>query len=152
MGRIKRQTIALRHRKKGQLFLIEVFIALTVLVLLMTAIYQIDFTTIPKSSEKLSTIGYTALDSLHSSEALKPMIYNEQTDDLKDSLNELLPANILWRLNVLDEEEQVVFDVYWEREPSSNSNLGISEYILYGYNDALDNYRIIHLELWQLIR
>lgn len=140
-----------QRRKKGQLFLIEAFIALSVLVLLMIAIYQVEFSSTPNYQDDLSEIGFNALDSLNKAGELKPLVFNLQSTDLANSLDDALPENILWRLSVEDETGTTQFTVFWDRSPPASSSIGATDYFLYGYNDALDSYRVIHLELWRIV-
>ena len=108
MVRIRK--LKLPNKKKGQLFLLEVFIALTVLVLLMVAIFQIELTTKPNYQDDLASIGFDALDSINKAGELKNLVFNGLTDELADSLDEALPENVLWRLTVENEagESEVV--------------------------------------------
>ncbi|NHJ84145.1 MAG: hypothetical protein FK734_01700 [Asgard group archaeon] len=138
-------------RKKGQLFLLEVFIALSVLILLMLAIYQVEFTTLPTYQDDLSTVGYNTLDSLNTAGELKPLVYNLLTDELAESLDDILPQNIVWRLKVDDGAGNTIFSLFWDRLPSTGASVGAADYFLYGYGDGLDQFRVIHLELWQLL-
>lgn len=141
----------LLKRNKGQLFLLEVFIALSVLILLMVAIFQIEFTTFPTYQEDLSKIGYNALESLNLAGELKPLVYDTKTLELADNLDELLAENILWRLVVKDNSNATLFQIYWERVPPIMSSVGAADYFLYGFEDNLSNVRIIHLELWRIM-
>ena len=149
MARI-RQTINLKN-KKGQLFLLEVFIALTVLILLMVAIYQVEFTSLPSYQDDLSDIGHNALESLNIAGDLKSLVFNAQTLELGESLNEALPDNIIWRLSVEDSAGSTQFQIYWDRTPSIGSSVGVTDYFLYGEADNLSHYRTIHLELWRIV-
>jgi len=143
--------IRLRTKKNGQLFLLEVFIALSVLILLMIALFQVEFVTKPNYQENLTRIGYNALDSLNQAGVLKPYVYNQQITALQESLNDALPETVFWRLSIRDETGTVVFNVYWDRTPPYDLTIGITDYILYGFEDGLDQYRVLHLELWQLV-
>ena len=140
-----------RKRTKGQLFLLEVFIALSVLILLMIAIYQVEFTTIPTYQEDLADIGYNALESMNKADELKPLVFNAQTTQLAESLDELLPENMIWRLSVEDGTGTVLYQIYWDRVPPTEGSVGVVNYFLYGNLDSLEQYRIIHLELWRLV-
>jgi len=143
--------LRLRSKKKGQLFLLEVFIALSVLVLLMIALYQVEFTSLPTYQDDLTDIGYNTLDSLNDAGSLKTMVYNLQTTELSDSIDEALPANIYWRLAVEDENGAIVFDLYWDRAPPADASIGVTEYFLFGYETNLNEFRVVHLELWRLV-
>ena len=145
---IKKTTL---KTKKGQLFLLEVFIALSVLILLMIALFQVELITQPNYQENLSTLGYNTLDSLNEAGILKPLIYNQQITELKESINGALPETVFWRLSVRDSAGTVLFDVYWDRTPPLDLTIGVTDYILYGMGDGLDQYRVLHLELWQLV-
>ncbi len=149
MVRIRR-SINLRN-KKGQLFLLEVFIALTVLVLLMIAIYQVEFTSIPSYQDDLSDIGHNALESLNIAGDLKSLVFNAQTIDLAESLSEALPGNIIWRLSVQDSTGSTLFQIYWDRVPPVGSSVGVTDYFMYGDSDNLSHYRTIHLEHWRIV-
>lgn len=149
MARI-RQNINLRN-KKGQLFLLEVFIALTVLVLLMVAIYQVEFTSIPNYQDDLSDIGHNALESMNIAGDLKSLVFNAQTLELAESLSEALPENIIWRLSVEDSTGSTQFQIYWDRTAPIGSSVGVTDYFLYGEADNLSHYRTIHLELWRIV-
>lgn len=140
----------LKRAKRGQLFLLEVFIALSVLVLLMIAIYQVEFTITPNYQDDLVDIGYNALDTMNAAGELKPLIYNAQTLELADSLDAILPENIIWRLSVEDGSGTTLFQVYWDRAPPEDSSIGVTEYFLYGFQDDLSGNRIIQLELWRI--
>ncbi len=146
--RVKEKLI--KNNKKGQLFLLEVFISLSVLILLMIALFQVEFTTRPTYQENLSEIGYNALDSLNQAGTLKPLIYNQQITELADSLDASLPANVLWRLSVNDEDGTTIYSIYWDRTPPSDATIGVSEYFLFGFETNLDQFRVLHLELWRL--
>jgi hypothetical protein len=146
-----RITIRKKAGKKGQLFLIEVFIALTVLILLMAAVYRVEFTTVPNYRRSLSLIGYDALDSMNQAGELKPYVYNNLTTQFTTSLEDILPENILWRMSVEDESNVVQFSIYWNRVPPTDGSVGVTEYFLYGFETNLEGYRIIHLELWYLV-
>lgn len=141
----------IKVKKKGQLFLLEVFIALSVLILLLLALFQVEFTNVPTYQDDLSEIGYDTLNSLNEIGTLKPMVYNQLTSDLAASLEESLADNILWRLSVNNSAGSNVFNIYWERTPPIDASVGITDYILYGYETGLDSYRILHLELWRLV-
>ncbi|MEA2071408.1 MAG: hypothetical protein U9O98_08970 [Asgard group archaeon] len=142
----------LTKQKKGQLFLIEVFIALTVIILLMTAIYQVEFTTYPHYQEELSTIGFDALETLNEAGELKPLIFEQNSITIQENLDNLLEENILWRLSVLDNSSKELFTINWEQTPPLDTDIGVVNYILASDGSSLGDYRIIHLELWQLIR
>ncbi|NHJ48056.1 MAG: hypothetical protein FK733_09735 [Asgard group archaeon] len=148
MGRIGNKLL---RNKKGQLFLLEVFIALSVLILLMLALYQIEFTSVPTYQDDLSEIGFDALDSLNQAGELKPLVYNMLTSDLADSLDEILPANVLWRLTVEDDTGATIFSIYDGRTPPVDASIGVTDYFLYGYESNLNIFRVVHLELWRLI-
>ena len=143
--------LKLPTKKKGQLFLLEVFIALTVLVLLMVAIFQIELTTMPNYQDDLSIIGFEALDSINKAGELKALVFNSLTDELAESLDDALPANILWRLSVEDEAGNSQFTLFWDRTPPTEAAVGVTDYFLYGYLSDLNQYRVIHLELWRLV-
>ena len=147
----KLRKLKITTRKKGQLFLLEVFIALTVLVLLMVAIFQIELTTKPNYQDDLASIGFEALDSLNKAGELKNLVFNGLTDELADSLDEALPENIIWRLSVEDENDNVQFSVFWDRTPPEEATVGVADYFLYGFQSDLNQYRVIHLELWRLV-
>jgi hypothetical protein len=147
----KLRKLKITTRKKGQLFLLEVFIALTVLVLLMAAIFQIELTTKPNYQDDLAAIGFDALDSINKAGELKYLVYNSLTDELADSLDEALPDNILWRLSVEDEAGNVQFTIFWDRIPPADATVGVANYFLYGFQSDLSYYRVIHLELWRLV-
>lgn len=149
MARIKNNNIL--RNKKGQLFLLEVFIALTVLILLMVAIYQVEFTAPPSYQENLSEIGYNTLESLNIAGDLRPLVYNSLTQELADSLDNALPENIIWRLSVEDSAATVQFQIYWDRTPPTESSVGVTEYMLYGDMDNISHFRVIHLELWRIV-
>jgi hypothetical protein len=148
MARIRKKILL---NKKGQLFLLEVFIALSVLILLMLALYQIEFTSVPTYQDDLSEIGFDALDSLNHAGELKPRVYNSLTTDLADSLDEILPINVLWRLTVVDESGITLFSIYDDRTPPVDASIGVTDYFLYGYDTTLNIYRVIHMELWRLV-
>ena len=137
--------------KKGQLFLLEVFIALSVLILLMLALFQVEFTTVPTYQDDLSEIGYSALNSLNEAGTLKPLIYNLQTTELSDSLDNILPDNVLWRLTVENDAGSTIFTLFNDRTPPLDATIGVTNYLVYGYNTGLDTYRTINLELWRLV-
>ncbi|MHA1243625.1 MAG: hypothetical protein ACTSXA_00335 [Candidatus Heimdallarchaeota archaeon] len=149
MARLKKLTLP--TKKKGQLFLLEVFIALTVLVLLMVAIFQIELTTMPNYQDDLSTIGFETLDSINKAGELKNLVFNGLTTDLADSIDAALPANILWRLSVEDEAGNTQFTLFWDRTPPADAAVGATDYFLYGYQSDLNQYRVIHIELWRLV-
>ncbi|MHA1125668.1 MAG: hypothetical protein ACTSO7_08435 [Candidatus Heimdallarchaeota archaeon] len=143
--------LKLPTKKKGQLFLLEVFIALTVLVLLMVAIFQIELTSKPNYQDDLSTIGYDALDTINNAGELKTLVFNGLTSELSDSITDALPENILWRLSVEDEVGNVQFTLFWDRTPPADAAVGATDYFLYGYQSDINLYRVIHLELWRLV-
>lgn len=151
MARIKRRIVNLRGKKQGQLFLLEVFISLTVLVLLMAAVYQIEFTTVPTYQDDLSIIGYNALESLNEAGTLDQLVYSENTDELSNQLNAFFSDNIIWRLSVGYENGTTQFTVFWDRQPPKSASVGVTEYFLYGYGTNVDQFRVIHLELWRLL-
>ncbi|NHJ03486.1 MAG: hypothetical protein EAX90_01580 [Candidatus Heimdallarchaeota archaeon] len=140
-----------KNKRRGQLFLLEVFIALSVLILLMIAIYQVEFTAIPTYQDDLAEIGYNALETMNKAGELKPFIFNSQTLELANSLDEILPENIIWRLSVENSVGTTIFQVYWDRVPPVDGSIGVTDYFLYGYIDALEQYRIVHLELWRIV-
>lgn len=140
-----------KTNKRGQLFLLEVFISLSVLILLMIALYQVEFTTMPTYQENLSEIGYDALDSLNQVGTLKPLIYDQQTTMLIDSLDAALPTNVLWRLLVEDATGTTLYTVLWDRTPPLDATTGVSEYMLFGFETNLNQFRVLHLELWRLV-
>ena len=148
MGRIRKKLLP---NKRGQLFLLEVFIALSVLILLMIALFQVEFTSTPTYQDDLSEIGYNALEALNQAGELKPLVYNLQTSDLADSLDDMLPINIFWRLTVEDEIGTTIFSVYWDRVPPLDVSVGVTDYFLYGYEININQFRVIHLELWRLV-
>ena len=143
--------LKIQRRKRGQLFLIEVFIALSVLILLMIAIYQVEFSSDETYPDNLSEIGYNTLEALNQAGVLKPLVYNYQTSELADSLDTALPENIFWRLSVEDDTGTNIFSLYWERTPPADASVGVADYFLYGYDTILNQYRVIHLELWRLV-
>lgn len=143
--------LKIRRKKRGQLFLLEVFIALSVLILLMIAIYQVEFSTDKTYPDNLSEIGYNTLESLNKAGTLKPLVYNLITTELADSIDNALPENIFWRLSVEDDAGTNVFSLYWERIPPADASVGASDYFLFGYDTILNQYRVIHLELWRLV-
>ncbi|MBD3189856.1 MAG: hypothetical protein GF308_04395 [Candidatus Heimdallarchaeota archaeon] len=151
MARIKGKTINLKNSKQGQLFLLEVFISLTVLVLLMTAVYQVEFTTVPNYQDDLSIIGYNALESLNEAGSLNPLIYSENTAELSEQLDAFFSETIIWRLSVEDNAGETQFTLFWEREPPKSASVGVTEYFLYGSGATVDQFRVIHLELWRLL-
>ncbi|NHJ40392.1 MAG: hypothetical protein FK731_10205 [Asgard group archaeon] len=148
MARIMRKLLP---NKRGQLFLLEVFIALSVLILLMIALFQVEFTSTPTYQDDLSEIGYNALETLNQAGELKPLVYNLQIIDLTDSLDNILPINILWRLTVENDAGSTIFNIYWDREPPLDVSVGVTDYFLYGYEINLNQFRVIHLELWRLV-
>jgi hypothetical protein len=148
MARIK---ISFIRNKKGQLFLLEVFIALSVLILLMIALYQIEFTSIPTYQDDLAEIGFDALESLNQAGELKPLVYNLQTTELASSLDEVLPLNVLWHLTVEDDQGNIIFDLYQERTPPAEASVGVTDYFLYGSDINLNQFRVVHLVLWRLV-
>jgi len=137
--------------KKGQLFLLEVFIALTVLILLMVAIYQVEFTAPPSYQDDLSEIGYNALESMNIAGDLKPLVFNSLTTDFANSLSTILPENVLWRLSVENGVGTTQFQIYWDRAPPAESSVGVTDYFLYGDGENLQHFRTIHLELWRIV-
>ena len=149
MGRLTK--LKNSFNKKGQLFLIEVFIALSVLILMMIAIYQVDFVSDPTYQDDLSEIGYNALESLNKAGNLKSYIYNIQTTEFAESLESILPENVLWRLSVEDDAGTTIFQIYWNRTPPADVSVGVTDYFLYGYETELNQFRVIHLELWRLL-
>ena len=82
---------------------------------------------------------------------LKSLVFNAQTLELGESLNEALPDNIIWRLSVEDSAGSTQFQIYWDRTPSIGSSVGVTDYFLYGEVDNLSHYRTIHLELWRIV-
>lgn len=149
--RMARMKTVNKNKKRGQLFLLEVFIALSVLILLMIAIYQVEFTAIPTYQDDLAEIGYNALETMNKAGELKPLIFNSQTLELTNSLDEILPENVIWRLSVENSAGTTIFQVYWDRVPPIDGSVGVTDYFLYGNNDALEQYRIVHLELWRIV-
>ncbi|MFW9923054.1 MAG: hypothetical protein ACFFDW_07165 [Candidatus Thorarchaeota archaeon] len=141
----------LKRNRKGQLFLLEVFIALSVLILMLIALYQVEFTSTPNYQDDLAQIGYNALESLNSAGELKPLIYNSLTLELVESLDGILPNNIVWRLSVEDQTGTTLYQVLWDRIPPIDGSVGATDYLLYGFQDNLSGFRVIHLELWRLI-
>ncbi len=149
MGRLTK--IKNSFNKKGQLFLIEVFIALSVLILMMIAIYQVEFTSDPTYQDDLSEIGYNALESMNKGGNLKLFVYNMQTLEFADNLENILPENVLWRLSVDDDAGNNIFQIYWDRTPPADVSVGVTDYFLFGYESDLNQFRVIHLELWRLL-
>ena len=148
MGRIRKK---IKQNKKGQLFLLEVFIALSVLILLMLALYQIEFTSVPTYQDDLSEIGFDALESLNQAGELKPFVYNLLTTELTDSLDDILPMNVLWRLTVEDDSGTTIFSIYIDRIPPVDASIGVTDYFLHGNDINLNQFRVMHLELWRLV-
>ena len=150
MARMKRR-MEEKTGKQGQLFLLEVFIALTVLVLLMTAVYQVEFTTVPDYQDDLSIIGYNALEAINSAGELKPLVYSENRAELIQRLDEVLSGQVLWRLSVLDDSGTPLFQVYWDRLPPANADIGVVDYLVFGQGTTVDDFRTLHLELWRIM-
>jgi hypothetical protein len=117
----------------------------------MIAIYQVEFSSDETYPDNLSEIGYNTLESLNLAGTLKPMIYNLQTTELADSLDNALPENIFWRLSVEDDAGGSIFTLYWERTPPADASVGAADYFLFGYDTILNQYRVIHIELWRLV-
>ncbi|MGC9778274.1 MAG: hypothetical protein HZR80_03440 [Candidatus Heimdallarchaeota archaeon] len=149
MGRLTK--IKNSFNKKGQLFLIEVFIALSVLILMMIAIYQVEFTSDPTYQDDLSEIGYNALESMNKAGNLKPFVYKIQTSEFADNLENILPENVLWRLSVDDDIGNNIFQIYLDRTPPADVSVGVTDYFLFGYESDLNQFRVIHLVLWRLL-
>ena len=143
--------LKIQLKKSGQLFLIEVFIALSVLILLMIAIYQVEFVSERTYPDDLSEIGYNTLESLNQAGTLKPLIYNLQTTELANIIDGTLDVNIFWRLSVEDDAGTNIFSLYWERIPPADASVGAVDYFLFGYDTTLDQFRVIHIELWRLV-
>jgi hypothetical protein len=117
----------------------------------MVAIFQIELTTMPNYQEDLSTIGFEALDSINKAGELKNLVFNGLTTDLADSIDAALPTNILWRLSVENEAGNEQFSLFWDRTPPEDAAVGATDYFLYGYLSDVNQYRVIHLELWRLV-
>jgi len=143
--------LRIQRKRRGQLFLIEVFIALSVLILLMIAIYQVEFSSDETYPDNLSEIGYNTLEALNQAGTLKPLVYNLQTTELTNILDNALAENVFWRLSVEDDTGTNIFSLYWERTPPADASVGVVDYFLFGYDTILNQYRVIHLELWRLV-
>ena len=148
MARVK--LFKLKPKKKGQLFLIEVFIALSVLILLMIALYQVEFTLKPTYQDNLMDIGFNALESLNNAGNLKPAVYNLATNDLTNDLDDLLPITVFWRMSVENEAGVTLLTIYWERIPPADVSVGAIDYYLSSFDVNINAFRIIHMELWRL--
>lgn len=75
---------SLLRSKKGQLFVIEAFIAVSVMIIMVTALYQVQVTTTPKPEPDYSKNVYAVISSLDQQGILERLVLaiknNEQND------------------------------------------------------------------------
>ncbi|MHA1199620.1 MAG: hypothetical protein ACTSQF_09870 [Candidatus Heimdallarchaeaceae archaeon] len=84
--------IKLGKSKKGQLFIIEAFIAVSVMIIMVTALYEVQLATQPSVEPEFHEEVYTALQALDANGFFDNYIY---------SINSAIPADITYYRTII---------------------------------------------------
>ncbi len=86
--------IKLSKSKKGQLFIIEAFIAVSVMIIMVTALYEVQLATQPSAEPKFHEGVYSTLQALDANGFLDDYIY---------SIVNSIPADIIYYRNIISQ-------------------------------------------------
>ena len=141
--------------KKGQIHTLEAIMAVIIMIIFAFSVLQ--FYAIPtheaQSVEELKERGKSALTALDESGNLKEWVANDNYDDLKTALIEMLPRDVGFNLTVFSDSlgGTVEGDAVFGGSPPSDKPFATVNYI-FRINDTSDigDLRYIRFQLWYI--
>jgi len=151
---------ALWKSKKGQLFVIEAFIAVSVMILMVAAIYEVQLATYPPKEQKYDDLAYTILESLDKSGTLDDYISTLKrgttseiesfTASIRSTIYASLPDNgdfYFYCKNI--SSNQVIEDSIINSPSQKPSDTVAAEYLITEINGLHEPY-LFHLSIWMV--
>lgn len=144
--------------KKGQLFIIEAFIAVTVMIIMVTAIYEVQLNTHPPQETKIDQQLYDVFNNLERTGKLdqfivalktgNPTVINENKLVIENAFKVVLPANgeiKFYCYNVTS--SQIIENSWINKNVKPSGAVTSSEYLILEVNGNYEPF-IFHLEAW----
>lgn len=149
---------ALFRNKKGQLFIIEAFIAVSVMIIMVTALYEVQIATQPTSEPNFHENIYSTMKALDNNGVLDDFVYALKIDSVVDinnnkviiqlALYNILPDNGEFRLHCENVTSSVIITNSWINQHLSLSTEAIG--IDYMITEIMGEYDpcIFHIHVW----
>ena len=149
---------ALFRNKKGQLFIIEAFIAVSVMIIMVTALYEVQIATQPTTESNFHENIYSTMKALDKNGVLDEFIYALKIDSLTDiniqktiiqqALYGALPDNGEFKLYCQNVTSTQIITSSWINQHLSLSTEAIG--IDYMITEIMGEYEpcIFHLHVW----
>ncbi len=148
----------LAKNKKGQLFIIEAFIAVSVMIIMVTALYEVQLATQPSSEPNFQDDIYNTLKLLDQNGLLDEYIITVKTGSpaeiidiktvLKQSIYGILPDNGEFQLFCENMNSSSEMSNSWINQALTlpKETIGI-DYLITEVNGAFESY-IFHFQVW----
>jgi len=149
---------ALFRNKKGQLFIIEAFIAVSVMIIMVTALYEVQIATQPTSEPNFHENIYSTMKALDNNGVLDDFVYALKIDSSADiatnksiiqqAIYGILPDNGEFRLHCENITSSTIITNSWVNQHLSLSSEAIG--IDYMITEIMGEYDpcIFHLHVW----
>ncbi len=141
--------------KKGQIHTLEAIMAVIIMIIFAFSVLQ--FYSIPtyeaQSVEELKERGRSALTALDDSGKLREWVSNDNYDDLKAALIEMLPRDVGFNLTVFSGSlgGTVVDDAVFGGSPPSDKPVATVNYMFrMSDTDSIGDLRYIRFQLWYI--
>ncbi len=146
------------NTKKGQLFIIEAFIAVTVMIIMVTAIYEVQLNTHPPQETKIDQQLYDVFNNLEKTGKLdqyivalkagNPTVINENKLIIENAFKVVLPANGEIRFYCYNVTNSQIIENSWiNKNVNPSGTVTSSEYLILEVNGNYEPF-IFHLEAW----
>lgn len=145
-------------KKKGQLFVIEAFIAVSIMIIMVTAIYEVQLATQKPVETGYDEVLYTVMKQLDKNGNLDELIHAIRIDNdtalteikvkIKEAIYGALPDNGEFRMYIFDMISEEILEDGWVNMnyPLGNAVYGI-EYLVTEINGE-NAPHIFHIDYW----
>ncbi len=146
------------RKKKGQLFVIEAFIAVSIMIIMVTAIYEVQLATQKPVKTGYDGFLYTVMKQLDENGNLDELIHAIRNDNntaltevkvtIKEAIYGALPDNGEFRMYIYDMISEEILEDGWVNMnyPLGNAVYGI-EYLVTEINGE-NAPHIFHIDYW----
>lgn len=141
------------RRRSGQLYTVEVVIAVVIMIgfsIFISGIYRVRSSRVMVSAE-LRHLGEDALGALDQAGQLSSWVCSNPPNltALDEALSQLLPSIVAYNVYVLDVDLNLIDDAYASHGSPNGMNVVVVLYLVSGFEGSYEP-RVAKLELWYL--
>jgi len=148
MGSLSMKVI---HKRSGQLYTVEVIIAIVIMIgfsIFISGIYRVRSSKVMASAE-VRHLGEDALGALDQAGQLSSWVCSNPPNltALDDALSQLLPSTLAYNVYVLDVNLNLIDGAYVSHGSPDGMNVVVVLYLVSGFEGNYEP-RVVKLELW----